>query len=81
MNEIACAANVAEEIVNVCCAVGAAEKDELPAWLASTTHVPTPVKEIVAPFVPPLEHAPEVLAASIVKVTGLPDAPPVAATA
>ena len=50
----------------------------LPAWLAVTIHVPTPIGVIVAPFVPPDVQT---LLGLAVKVTGLPEAPPVAPTA
>jgi hypothetical protein len=44
--------------------------------LASTVQVPGPANETVPPLI---EHAPAVLAESMLNVTGLPDAPPVAA--
>ena len=59
---------------NDCWTWSAALKLALPAWLASTTHVPTPVKETVDSLIEQTELAVE----SMVKVTGLPDAPPVA---
>jgi hypothetical protein len=59
-----------------CCACGAALKFALPAWLASMTQVPAPVKLTVAPLI---EHT-ELALASIVKLTASPD-DAVAATA
>ena len=47
-----------------------------PAWLASILHVPAVVKETVAVEI----EQTEVAELSIVKMTGLPDAPPVAVT-
>ena len=44
----------------------------LPAWLASTTQVPTPVK-LTAPVAGAYEHAPAVLEASMLKLTGKPE--------
>ena len=46
---------------------------ELPAWLAITEQVPVPL--VMVYVAPELLHSPE-----LVKVTGLPLAPPVAAT-
>ena len=48
----------------------------MPAWLASITQVPIPMKETVEPLIEQTELA----VASIVKMTGLPEAPPVAIT-
>ena len=47
----------------------------MPAWLASITQVPVPVKLTLAPLI---EQAPEVEEVSIENVTGLPEPPPVA---
>lgn len=60
-----------------CWACGAGLKLALPAWLASIVQMPDPMKLTVEPDI---EHT-EPLEASIVKPTGLPDAPPVAVTA
>ena len=55
----------------------------LPAWLASMTQLPTLLKvtvvlliELVVPIEPVMEHTEE----PVVKVTGLPEPPPDAAT-
>jgi hypothetical protein len=63
--------------VTVCWAWGAAWYLVLPAWLASMTQVPGLSKVTVEPE---MEHA-ELLAGSMLKVTWLPDPPPVAVTA
>ena len=49
----------------------------LPAWLASMTQVPAPVKLTTTPA---MEQAPAVEEASMLNVTGLPDVPPAART-
>ena len=46
-----------------------------PAWFASTTQVPAPVSETVAPAT---VQAPAVEVVSMEKVTGFPEPPPVA---
>ncbi len=46
----------------------------LPAWLASTTQVPTAVKEMA----PAEMEQPAVLDGSMLKITDFPDAPPMA---
>ena len=46
----------------------------LPAWLASIVQVPTPMKETT----PALIEQTELEVLSMVKVTGLPEAPPLA---
>lgn len=56
----------------LCCTCGAASYSPLPAWLASSVHVKVTVE-------PAMEHT-ELFGESIVKVTALPDAPPLAAT-
>jgi hypothetical protein len=48
----------------------------LPAWLASIMQVPVPLKETTPPAIE--QTAPAEL--SMVNVTGLPEAPPVAVT-
>jgi len=63
-------------MVRVTC--GAALKLELPAWFASITQAPTPVKLTVAPSIPDTLHTPCPLVGSTVNTTGLPEAPPVA---
>ncbi len=60
-----------------CCTWGAAEYEAFAAWLASMTQVPAPVKLTVDPLI---EQAPELDEASMEKVTGLPEPPPVALT-
>ena len=68
--------------VIVCCTCGTGWYSLLPAWLASITHVPAPVKEMLAPLAPELEHAPAaVLEGSMLNITELPEPPPVADTA
>jgi len=62
--------------VIVCWAWGAGWYCALPAWLASMTQLPCWLKVTVEPE---SEHT-EVLEESMVKVTGLPEAPPDAAT-
>ena len=57
-------------IVIDCSTWGAAFQLVLPAWLASTTQVPAPVK-LTTPA--EIEHAPEVLEPSIVKLTVRPE--------
>src|SRR5262249_54462012 len=52
-----------------CCTCGAALYVASPAWLASMTHVPTPINDTVEPA---SEHT-DVAAASSVKGTGDPD--------
>ena len=64
-------------IVSDCCTWGAALWVTFPAWLASITHVPVPVKLTV---VPEMEQAPEVEEEAIENVTALPEPPPVALT-
>jgi hypothetical protein len=54
---------------------GAGSKSALPAWLATIVHVPTPTRVRVVPLVPVAVHTPGVVE---LKVTGLPEAPPVA---
>src|SRR5581483_8706986 len=68
---------VALAIVNDCCTWGATWNVPLPAWFASTTQVPAPIRLTSEPVA---LHAPGVALASIVNTTGLPDAPPVALT-
>ncbi len=51
----------------------------MPAWFASITQVPAPVKFTVVPLVPDTEQTPAAVEGSTVKTTGLPEAPPVAA--
>ena len=63
--------------LSVCCACDAARYRPAPAWSASTMHVPGALKVTVALE---SEHAPPVLAPSMLNVTGLPEAPPVAPT-
>jgi len=63
-------------LLRACWTWPAAVKLALPAWLASMTQVPTPVK-VTAPVADTVQ-APEVEEASAEKTTGLPDAPPVA---
>jgi hypothetical protein len=53
-----------------CCCCGAGRYVSLPTWLASITHVPTPVNDTVPALT---EHAPAVLEPSIEKFTGSPD--------
>ena len=53
-----------------CCAQSAAYQLELPDWLASTMHVPAPVK-LTTPL--EIEHAPDVLELSMENVTVSPD--------
>ena len=55
--------------VNDCCTCGAALKFALPAWLASITQVPAPMKLTVAPET---EHT-EVALESMVKTTDRPE--------
>jgi hypothetical protein len=62
--------------VTVCCAWGAAWYLALPAWLALMTQVPGLLKVTVEPEI---EHTASG-AGSVLKVTGLPDPPPVAVT-
>src|SRR5581483_7932241 len=62
---------------NDCCTWGAALYCALPAWLASTTQVPTPIIDTVAP----LSEQTLVAVASMVKVTGRPEGLAVAVTA
>ncbi len=57
---------------------GAGAYAALPAWLAAMVQIPAPTRVTVAPFVLPVVQTAAVLD---VKVTGLPDAPPVALTA
>ena len=59
-----------------CCVCGAAANSSSPSWLASIVQVPPPMKLTVEPEI---VHT-ELLAGSIVNVTGLPDPPPVAST-
>ena len=75
MNEIACVIDALT--FTVCWAWRAAWYLVLPAWLASMTQVPGLSKVTVEPEI---EHT-ERLAGSMLKVTGLPDPPPVAFTA
>lgn len=63
-------------MLRVCWTWSGAVKLALPAWLASMTQVPTPVK-VTAPVADTVQ-APEVEEASAEKTSGLPDAPPVA---
>ena len=51
----------------------------MPAWFASISQVPAPVKFTVVPLVPDTEHTPAAVEGSTVKTTGLPEPPPVAA--
>jgi hypothetical protein len=64
-------------IVSGCCTCGAGANAELPAWLASTTHWPTPRKLTVEAE---RLHALVVDDGSMENTTGLPEAPPVAVT-
>ena len=63
--------------LTVCWTWGAAVYPALPAWLASMTQVPAPVKLTTTPA---MEQAPAVEEASMLNVTGLPDVPPAART-
>jgi hypothetical protein len=65
--------------VTVCCCTAAAEYEALPAWCASITHVPAGAVKVTSPVEEFTVH-PDVEVLSTVKVTGLPDPPPVAAT-
>ena len=58
--------------VIVCCTSVAAKKSALPAWSASMTHSPTPMKRTSEPDTAHVELA--------WKVTALPEAPPLAVT-
>ncbi len=60
-----------------CCTWAAGLKLVVPAWLASITQVPAPVKVTTPAAL--IEHAPAVEVGSMVKTTGFPDPPPVAA--
>ena len=55
-----------------CCTWAAASQLSLPAWFASITHVPTAAKETSPALI---EQTAEALA-SMVKITGLPEARP-----
>ena len=75
VNEIACV--IGALTFTVCWAWAAAWYLVLPAWLASMTQVPGFLKVTVEPEI---EHT-EPLAGLMLKVTRLPDPPPLAVTA
>jgi hypothetical protein len=66
---------VVEETVIDCCTCGAAEKAELPAWLASITQRPAEVKVTVVLCI---EQVLKPEPGSTVNTTGFPDPPPLA---